>query len=58
MTAHNSKTSPLSGLRILELGHFIAAPFCTRVLADLGAEVIKVEPPGKGDPARDWGKQP
>ncbi len=46
---------PLSGLRILELGHFIAAPFCTRVLADLGADVIKVEPPGKGDPVRSWG---
>ncbi len=36
---------PLSGLKILELGHFIAAPFATRVLADLGADVIKVEPP-------------
>lgn len=46
---------PLSGLRILELGHFIAAPFSTRVLADLGADVIKVEPPGKGDPVRSWG---
>ncbi|WP_420562897.1 CaiB/BaiF CoA transferase family protein [Thalassobaculum sp.] len=49
---------PLSGLRILELGHFIAAPFCTRVLADLGADVIKVEPPGKGDPVRSWGMIP
>lgn len=48
-------TGPLSGLRILELGHFIAAPFCTRVLADLGAEVIKVEPPVKGDAVRGWG---
>jgi len=46
----------LSGLRILEIGHFVAAPFCTRLLADLGAEVIKVEPPG-GDPVRQWGKQ-
>ncbi|MEX0923733.1 MAG: CoA transferase [Rhodovibrionaceae bacterium] len=58
MTAQNSNPSPLSGLRILELGHFIAAPFCTRLLADLGAEVIKVEPPGKGDPVRDWGILP
>lgn len=46
----------LSGLRILEVGHYIAAPFCTRLLADLGADVIKVEPPG-GDPARGWGDQ-
>lgn len=48
---------PLTGLRILELGHFVAAPFATRVLADLGADVIKVEPPGKGDPVRSWGAQ-
>lgn len=51
-------TGPLSGLRVLELGHFIAAPFCTRVLADLGADVIKVEPPKKGDPVRSWGEIP
>jgi len=47
---------PLEGLRILEIGHYIAAPFATRVLADLGAEVIKVEPPVSGDPVRNWGK--
>jgi formyl-CoA transferase len=45
---------PLLGLKILEIGHYIAAPFCTRILADLGAEVIKIEPPG-GDPFRGWG---
>jgi crotonobetainyl-CoA:carnitine CoA-transferase CaiB-like acyl-CoA transferase len=45
---------PLVGLKILEIGHYIAAPFCTRILADLGAEVIKLEPPG-GDPFRGWG---
>tara|TARA_R110000787_G_scaffold16622_38_gene51287 strand:- start:63370 stop:64590 length:1221 start_codon:yes stop_codon:yes gene_type:complete len=48
---------PLAGVRVLELGHYIAAPFCTRVLADMGADVIKVEPPGKGDPVRSWGLQ-
>ncbi|MEQ9328446.1 MAG: CoA transferase, partial [Rhodospirillales bacterium] len=46
---------PLAGVRVVELGHFIAAPFCTRVMADMGAEVIKVEPPVKGDPVRRWG---
>lgn len=46
---------PLQGLRVIELGHFVAAPFAGRVLADLGAEVIKVEPPRDGDPARRWG---
>ncbi len=45
---------PLTGLKVLELGHYIAAPFATRLLADLGAEVIKVEPP-EGDPVRGWG---
>lgn len=46
---------PLAGLRVIELGHFVAAPFCARLLADLGAEVIKVEPP-TGDPVRSWGR--
>ena len=47
-------SAPLAGVRVLELGHYVAAPFATRLLADLGAEVIKVEPPG-GDPVRQWG---
>jgi len=45
---------PLSGIRILELGQLIAGPFATKMLAEFGAEVIKVEPPGKGDPLRNW----
>jgi crotonobetainyl-CoA:carnitine CoA-transferase CaiB-like acyl-CoA transferase len=49
------RQGPLTGLKVVELGHYIAAPFCTRILADLGAEVIKVEPPG-GDPFRGWGE--
>ena len=47
---------PLSGLRVIEIGHFVAAPFCTRLLGDLGADVIKIEPPS-GDPVRQWGGQ-
>ncbi|MBN8900058.1 MAG: CoA transferase, partial [Rhodospirillales bacterium] len=48
------RTGPLVGLKVLEIGHYIAGPFCTRILADLGAEVVKIEPPG-GDPIRGWG---
>ncbi len=51
-----TSAGPLAGLRILEIGHYIAAPFASRLLADLGADVIKVEPPG-GDPARAWGER-
>jgi succinyl-CoA--D-citramalate CoA-transferase len=47
---------PLDDVRVLELGAFLAGPFCGQLLADFGAEVIKVEPPGKGDPMREWGR--
>ena len=45
---------PLDGVRVLELGSLIAGPFCGRILADFGAEVLKIEPPGTGDPLRTW----
>lgn len=46
---------PLDGVRVLDLSRLVAGNKATHVLADWGAEVIKVEPPGKGDPLRDWG---
>lgn len=48
---------PLSDLRVLELGTLLAGPFCGQLLGDLGAEVVKIEPPGQGDPMRVWGRQ-
>ena len=52
----SQQQGPLAGLRVLELGTLIAGPFCGQLLGDMGAEVIKVEPPGTGDPMRDWGR--
>jgi formyl-CoA transferase len=48
---------PLSDLRVIEAGTLIAGPFCGQILGDMGAEVIKIEPPGTGDPMRSWGRQ-
>lgn len=47
---------PLSGLRVVEMGTLIAGPFCGQILGDFGAEVIKLEDPGTGDPMRQWGR--
>ncbi len=55
MTASDTrKSAPLADVRVLELGTFIAGPFAGQQLGDLGAEVIKVEQPGQGDPMRHW----
>jgi len=52
----DSKPLPLQGIKLIELGTLIAGPFCARLLAEFGAEVIKVEQPGSGDPLRKWRK--
>ena len=49
-----ANTGPLAGLKVLELGQLIAGPFAGKTLADFGADVVKVEPPGDGDPLRKW----
>jgi crotonobetainyl-CoA:carnitine CoA-transferase CaiB-like acyl-CoA transferase len=48
----------LSGLKVVEYGSFVSAPYCTKLMADVGAEVIKIEEPGKGDESRDYGPFP
>ncbi len=51
----SENTGPLKGLRVVEMGQLIAGPFCGQLLGDMGADVIKIEAPGAGDPMRQWG---
>jgi formyl-CoA transferase len=52
-----TSTGPLAGLRVIEAGQLLAGPFAGQLMGDLGADVIKVEPPGVGDPMRQWGRE-
>ena len=56
-TAAPPRQGPLTDLRVIEMGQLLAGPFCGQLLADFGAEVIKIEPPGQGDPMRQWGRE-
>jgi formyl-CoA transferase len=49
-------SGPLEGLCVIEMGSLIAGPFCGQLMGDMGADVIKIEPPGEGDPMRKWGQ--
>jgi len=57
MNTSSTAAGALADLRVLELGTLIAGPFCGQLLGDMGAEVIKIEAPGQGDPMRTWGPQ-
>ncbi|MGW8368455.1 MAG: CaiB/BaiF CoA transferase family protein, partial [Gammaproteobacteria bacterium] len=57
MTSEALAPGPLSELRVIEMGSLLAGPFCGQLLGDFGAEVIKIEPPGVGDPMRQWGRE-
>ena len=50
----DTNAGPLQGLKVIELGQLIAGPFAAKTLADFGADIIKIEPPGSGDPLRQW----
>ena len=57
MTASGQSAGPLAGVRVVEMGQLLAGPFCGQLLGDLGADVVKIEDPAKGDPLRQWGRQ-
>lgn len=57
MTMTTAPAGPLTDLRVVEMGQLLAGPFCGQLLADFGAEVIKLESPGVGDPMRQWGRE-
>ena len=57
VNSNAARKGPLTDLRVIEMGQLIAGPFCGQLFADMGADVIKVEPPGKGDPMRAWGRE-
>jgi len=48
---------PLQGVTVIEMGQLLAGPYCGQLMADYGADVIKIEPPGVGDPLRAWGRE-
>lgn len=52
-----TSSGPLAGLRVVEMGQLLAGPFCGQMLGDMGADVVKIEDPAKGDPLRQWGRQ-
>ena len=54
MTGSKATTGPLAGIRVLEMGQLLAGPFAGAMLGYFGAEVIKIEAPGAGDPIRQW----
>lgn len=59
--SQTDRSGPLAGIRVVEMGQLIAGPFCGQLLGDMGAEVVKIEPPAGngrkgGDPMRDWGQ--
>ncbi len=56
-TAIPPRQGPMTDIRVIEMGQLLAGPFCGQLLADFGAEVIKIEQPGEGDPMREWGRE-